>query len=151
MNEKRPTVWAIEQGSYSDYHVIGVYSSRENAELVAAAINDSGQTFGDKAQVVEWTLDPAVEDLRAGRRPFIVWMQRDGTVERCEEWHVSGYEVGGEVAIWRRSQAPAYRGKNVQDVINATVFATDEKHAVKIVNEHRAQYIAEGRWDGKRE
>jgi hypothetical protein len=32
------TVWVIEQGSYSDYRVVGVFTSRENAKRVADAI-----------------------------------------------------------------------------------------------------------------
>lgn len=33
------SVWVIEQGEYSDYRVVGVYSSRENAERIAEKIN----------------------------------------------------------------------------------------------------------------
>jgi hypothetical protein len=45
--------------------------------------------------------------------------------------------------------APAYRGKGFPDVLNATVWAKDAKHAAKIVNEYRTQMIANGEWTPK--
>jgi len=132
------TVWALEDGDYSDYHVIGVFSSEANAKLAAIQFGGS---------VVEWPLDPAVDEINAGLSTFIVWMHRDGYVERCETWQPSPYHPNGEMMLWRRSQAPAYRGTpKAIDIINATVWARDENHAVKIVNEHRSQLIASGEW-----
>jgi hypothetical protein len=92
-------------------------------------------------------MNPAVDDINAGRTQWLVNMRRDGTVERCDPWPVSGYEIGGEMRIWRRSTAPAYIGKGIEDCLQATVWATDVQHAVKIVNEHRSQLIASGEWD----
>lgn len=67
-------VWVIEDGEYSDYHVVGVFSSRENAELVRSKLKS-----GD---IEEWDLDPAVDKLNAGMEKFYVHMLRDGTA-RC--------------------------------------------------------------------
>ena len=62
--------------------------------------------------------------------------------------------VGGGGSCWRceaeaegRTKAPAYQGKGVPDCLNATVLARNEKHAIKIVNEKRAQIIAAGEWE----
>ncbi len=138
MREKR-SVWVIEQGSYSDYRVVGVFSSQQNAELVAARLADNY----DQPEVQEWALDPCVDDINAGRTTFFVVMAMDGTVERCEAATLSGYEVGETVRLWERTKAPAYRGKQgVQDAVSGTVWATDTEHAVKIVNERRIQYLA---------
>lgn len=144
MSDRKGSVWVIEQGEYSDYRVVGVFSSETNARLVADAINTS-ETY-DKATVDEWVLDPAVKDLAAGRHQWLVEMLRDGTVERCEKQEVSSYRIGGEVWIWPRSTAPANQGKNIPDCLSATVWAKDEQHAIKVANEHRAQLIASGKW-----
>jgi len=32
-------VWVVEEGEYSDYRVVGVFSSKENAQLIADAVN----------------------------------------------------------------------------------------------------------------
>lgn len=138
------SIFVIEQGEYSDYRVVGVFSSKKGAELVCRAIN-AGQNYRE-ATVAEWPLDPGVADLSAGRVPFKVWMLRDGTTERVEQSGVSSHDLAGSVELWRRSSAPAYRRKGVQDCLNCTVWATDEQHAVKIVNEKRVQMIANGEW-----
>jgi len=31
--------WVVEQGEYSDYRVVGVFTSKANAQVVADAIN----------------------------------------------------------------------------------------------------------------
>jgi hypothetical protein len=137
-------VWVIEHGSYSDYRVVGVYSSRKNAQMVADQIN-AAESYGEKATVEKWHLDPGVDDLNAGRHPHVVTMAPDGTVEQARRLEWSGYEIGNGLDIWRRSKAPAYRGKGIPDAVHGTVWATDEQHAVKIANEWRIQALATGR------
>jgi hypothetical protein len=139
------TTWVVEQGEYSDYRVVGVFSSEANARLIADAVNRE-QTY-NPATVAEWPMDPAVDDLNAGRTQWLVWMRRDGTVERCDPSAISGYGISGEVSIWRRHRAPAFIGKNVEDCLQATIWATDGTHAIKIANEHRARLVATGEWD----
>lgn len=133
------TVWVVEEGEYSDYRVVGVFTSQANADLIASRVGGS---------VAEWPLDSAVAELNQGLKIFSVQMQKDGTVDRCNKQEFSACAVGsaGSVNMWRRSQARAY-GKDVADVMTASVWAKDEKHAIKIVNEHRAEFIASGKWD----
>ena len=139
-------VWVIEQGEYSDYRVVGVFSSAANAQRVAEAINASS-AGGSPAEVAEWPLDPAVDALNAGHHRFMIWMRRDGTVERSDASEISGFEIGGDVRIWRRSTAPAYRGRGLEDCLQAEVWAADIPHAIKIANDHRLRLIATGEWD----
>lgn len=145
------SIWVIEQGEYSDYLVVGVFSSKENAMVVCKAINgDKGGGFYP-ATVAKWVLDPGVEDLNAGRNVYLVHMLRDGNVEKLEMKEFSGFDLDAEPHIWRRSSVPYWHGKGAKDCLCATVFADDDRHAVKIVNEKRAQMIAMGQWpeDGK--
>lgn len=145
MSAEQKTVWTIESGEYSDYRVDGVYSSREHAEAVVAKLRATGPDWrGDDYRLVERELDPGVEALRKGYKRFYVWMLFDGTVESIRE--DDGWEVATSFEVWRRSTAPVNRGKNVPDCLNATLFARDEQHAIKIVNEQRAQMIATGKW-----
>ena len=140
-------MWVVEQGSYSDYRVVGVFSAQEFAKEIADAINGpEGEEKYEAATVAEWVLDPAVRELRAGCRQFLVQMLSDGTVDRLAPQELSGYEIAGKADIWRRSTAPAYIGRGIPDVLLATVWAKDEAHAVKIANEHRTRMIASGEW-----
>ena len=140
------SVWVIEKGSYSDHRVVGVYSTQERAKLVCEHINKDGSY--EPATVAKWPLDPGVEAINKGLLVFTVWMLRDGTVEKCDQG-TGGFEYALSAAphIWRRSKAPAYRGKNAVDCLTAQVFARNIAHAVKIVNEYRTQIIAKGEWD----
>jgi len=146
-------VWVVEEGEYSDYRVVGVFSSKENAQLIADAVNAPREggygvtSVTGGATVAEWTLDPAVHELRHGFTPFLVDMREDGTVERCERWDVSGYELAGYVRMWRRTQAPAFReNPDKPDILQTFTWAMDAQHAVKSTNEHRTRMIASGEW-----
>ena len=139
------SVWVIEKGSYSDYRVVGVYSTEAGARLVCDRIN--GEASYAPATVAEWPLNPGVEAINKGLSPFVVWMLRDGTTEqvRMALWSSSN----DKPTIWRRSTAPINKGKAIvpPDCLTARVFAKDEAHAIKIVNEYRTQMIAKGEWE----
>ena len=132
-------VWVIEEGNYSDYRVSGVFSSKDDADFMASKIGGT---------VAKWPLNPCVDELRKGYKLFLGEMLYDGTVERMVDWsaELSGYYLTHSLEIWRRSTAPAYQGKGVQDCLHGTVFAKDIKHAVKIFNEQRTQLIAQNKW-----
>lgn len=133
-------VWIVEQGEYSDYHVVGVFSSRENADLIAERMNESPR---GNAAVVERELDPGVDALHQGLQRYDVLMHRDGTTEEVTlvstERTIRSVET--EFELWYRS-----RTSLSHDVLDATVWAKDEQHAVKIVNEKRVQLIASNEW-----
>lgn len=135
----KKVIWAIDDGEYSGYHVVGVYDSEEKAKRVQAAVG------GD---INEWILNPSYDDICAGRIPFSVIMLRDGTAERVTPEEVGQYNIGvGQRAfIWLRTKAEAYRGKGIPDALSATVWARDAKHAVKIANEIRTKMVANGEW-----
>lgn len=140
-------VWVVEKGQYSDYRVVGVYSTQENAQKVCELLNaEHGPDAYDAASIAEWTLDPAIDQLNQGMSMWHVHMLRDGTTEKVKQRDLDSYDMQGSCSIWRRSTTPLYAGRGIPDVMSATVWATDEKHAVKIVNEKRAQMIATGEW-----
>lgn len=137
------SIWTIESGEYSDYHIVGIFSTRENAQLVCDKLNNEYDTFAP----TERPLDPAVYELNNGFNLYRVLMLRDGSVEKLSQEETSEYAVAGSKFLWRRSKARAFQLKNMKDALNMTVWATDEQHAIKIVNEYRAQLIAKGEWD----
>lgn len=135
------TVWAIEEGEYSDYHVVGVFTSKENAEKVLEKLKDK-YTY---PTLVEWPLDPAVAELNQGLSQYLVWMLKDGSVESVKQQEFSAYNLAGEIRVWERSKVPFFKGEK-PDILTATVWATDDKHAIKIVNEKRIQMLASEQW-----
>lgn len=122
-------VYLVTDGDYSDYHVLGVFSSREKADhakrLYAACNN-----------VEEYELD-AVPESPPGLLAYVVLMEISGDVKDLWQESVAGFKsrwhpgdlYGSAPVAWFR------------------IRARDEQHAVKIANEWRAQIIAMGLWD----
>jgi hypothetical protein len=122
----------VEQGEYSAYNVVGVFSTPEAAALMATACNRERPVY--EAMVAEWPLDPHVEDLRRGLVEWQVRVRRDGHVDLVEPSSLYGIERD----TWLTSEALA-----------DCVWARDATHAVKIMNERRAQIVANGQWPGE--
>ena len=122
-------VYLVTDGDYSDYRVLGAFSSREKAEhakLLYAANNN----------IEEYELD-AVPESPPGLFAYVVLMEISGDVNRMWQESVVGFKskwhpgdlYGSAPVAWFR------------------IWARDEQHAVKIANEWRAQIIAMGLWD----
>lgn len=144
------TIYAVSSGSYSDYRINALFSTRENAQAFIDAIQGQGREYPeDFNSIEEYELDPPTADLL--KRGYSVWdvlMLRDGTVERVDRSDNSLYSVqdAPTYRIWGRTKAPAYKGTGTPDGLQAGVWAKSEKAAVKIVNEKRAEMIASGEW-----
>lgn len=141
------TVWVVEQGEYSDYRVVGVFTSKENAEKVRAMFSEDDTTEYGKATVAEWNLDPSIEQLNAGLRQFELWIDREGNAyhppELVEPFDVDLRDDFKAIDTWNKDtqkfDAPRH--------LRCEVWAKDEEHAIKIANERRTQLIATGQWD----
>lgn len=135
------SVFVVASGEYSDYRVDGIFDTRELAEEF---IREFPET--DCGGVEEWPINPGIDEVRQGRNPYRVLMLRDGTTESVHIIERSRYALRDIPYIWRRSTAPAYRGKGIPDCLSGTFWGTDQQHAVKIANEKRTRMIAEGLW-----
>lgn len=143
------SVFCVEQGEYSDYKIVGVFSTPEKAQQLIdkmkvdyAAENEGEEMYGSSVpRIVERKIDPYVEELNQGLLVFEVIMARNGDTMRCaNESFATAYDfpnVYGPCKIRRLI--------NIEDrAIHGYVFAKDEKHAIKIMNEKRVALIAEG-------
>lgn len=128
------TIYLATAGSYSDYRVIGAYSTEAQAEAVALAYCDSG--------VESFELD-VVHDYPPGCKFYRCHMSMDGDsyctqsdpTPRATTPPVEGYLCTGH----RYKENPPARC--------FAVWATDRDEAVKIVNERRITMLAAGTWD----
>lgn len=139
-------VYVLTSGIYSNYRIVGIFSTRAMADKFRAAVPESDYNETEVHQ-----LDSDAPDLiRRGYSLYHVTMLRDGTTERVERQEVGAYIVGEaakEPRVWRRTRAAYYKDKGVPDALTATVWAKSDEAAIKIVNEKRAQMIAAGKWD----
>lgn len=129
-------IWVIEDGSYSDYRVVGVFSSESNALGMAAALGLEPDS------VSQWRLDPGVEHLNEGRTLWKVAMSATGEVKkvaRAEDSRLSDVPDSPEFQLYGYTSGLGL-------TLHATTWAADAAHAVKITNEHRIQLRAQGKW-----
>lgn len=121
-------VFVITKGSYSDYTIVGIYSTSKGAQRAISLLNIEDVNEIEEYELNE--LDPLVNKFARGYRIWWVSMQRDGTVarvyaERSLHTYIN-HRKDGNPAVWGQ------------------VLAKSEEHAIKIVNDKRAQLIAAG-------
>jgi len=131
----------VTSGSYSDYRVDGIFTTKEAATKFIADFPDS-----DCNGIDEMLLNPPCMSVE-GLKQFHVVMLRNGELQRkCIETDVSRSDIDGiaeDGVIWRWTDEAKWKPN---DVLNICVYAKDCTHAVKIANERRTQLIALGRW-----
>ena len=122
-------VYVVTAGDHSDYHIEGVFSSKENAEAFIASPVGRGE-------VEEWSIDLGMDAVEEHLRPIFIAMDRNGNLILS---HSPSFLTGYE---WSRKPPEL-----VGDVMKLTVLARDRQHAVKIANEKRVQLIAMNQWE----
>jgi len=123
------TIYLVTDGSYSDYCVLGVYSTKEKAE-------HAKRLFAADNGIEEYGLD-ATPDSPPGMLAYQVSMLVSGDVKDVWQVTVDGFEPRWYVA----------RQWGADVIVVFHVWARDIEHAVKIANEWRAQIVALGLWD----
>ena len=127
-------VWVVEFGEYSGRCVTGVYSTKENATIAAR----------DNGDITEYELDAGIAPYQLGLQVFSVEMLKDGTVRRVTRFNfMSDDEQDFRFSI---DVIPKGNVRWVWNQLNATVWARDETHAIKITNDERVRRIATGEW-----
>ena len=113
--------WIIEQGCYSDYRVVGIFSSEENAEKQMARIKWHGEY--DQPSIKERWLDPGIDELNQGLFQYTVRFDKDGTSVK------SANDIEFDEYHWTTGSS-------------YTVWAENDQAAIKIAAEKHAQYKA---------
>ena len=126
-------VYLVTDGWYSDYRVLGVYSTKARADKARELFN-----AGNDVDPIE--IDATPERPR-GMLKWVVMMDRNGNTE----------DVKRESCEVDRTQVRVYLPWKAEVVLmSAHIWAKDEAHAVKIANEWRTRIIANNLWvDGK--
>lgn len=141
MKNKVKNVYIVTRGEYSDYGMEAVFSTKKLAEKYLTALgiiryqSDKGEISYSRGNydtyyIEEWPINANLNNLKSGKIPFLVSMNREG-----KALQVSKNVIGNDAFLLNYNK------------ILKTVWAKDEKHAVKIVNEKRVQMIANGDWN----
>lgn len=117
-------VWIIEQGTYSNYRVVAIFSTKENAVLYLSKMNPDEYSI---PTIDDRDLDPSIKDINSGQIQYRVNLNLDGSLNRIapckhlDELDEIHWNSGHFYCVW----------------------AKDESHAVKIASDRVFQYIAE--------
>jgi hypothetical protein len=141
--QRMKAVYLVSRGSYSDYRVVAVFSSRKRAQDFIDLVADE-----EWNEIEKYELDPPTVDLvRKGYRYFQVEMLRDGSVLEVSAVPLTAYAIEDCPSTEKVSDFYFIPGSD-GEALAALVWAKDERHAVKIVNDKRAQMIATNKWKG---
>lgn len=129
-------IFIVSSGSYSDYHIDGIFDDKELAQkYIDAFEKDSYEEMG----IEEWDLNPHEKEIRKGCRPYFLRISRDGEVSDIE---IEDSSYGF------REQDDRY-GFAIDNSLYFHVFAKDEKHAIKSISDKRAYLLANNLWGKK--
>ena len=123
-------VYMVTAGQYSDYSVLGIYSTMEKAEHARDLMNADNDI--DEHEM-DW-----LPDHPKGLRYFGLKMDVDGNTDGIYRQDFRGTLLEDFSVNW------CPWGKSKQAIFKC--WAKDEKHAVNIANELRVQLIASGEW-----
>jgi hypothetical protein len=130
-------IYVLTSGCYSDYQIIGVFSTQEKAQTF---IEDYEKIYGknhDFNGIEIYDLDQVIEK----KRKYFVRMDRDGNIKEIydDDWRVKNYKFGYKIYLTE------YSGKYYLAIDNVC-RANGMTHAVKITNELRTRLIALNRF-----
>ena len=123
-------LYAVSSGKYSDYSVNAIFDDKSLAEKFIAMFS------GGDYRIEEYELNPFLPVINSGKSPFSVIMRRDGTIESCDKEDSIFMLDSGDIPYCFRDD----------DTVFYRVFAKDNEHAIKIVNEKRTQFLASNMW-----
>lgn len=133
MNE----VWILGAGEYSDYHVVGVFSSEENVLRHIAKYASEKEYY--RWNDFSWDKYTVDDKPMAPKHmyPYIVIMDMNGNTSHVTNmpWPKDGGGTFNSISVTTRE------GSTDKRIVAKNIWAKDENHAVKIVNEIRAKII----------
>lgn len=134
-------VFVVTEGCYSDYSIVAAFSTEAAADKFAAL-------HPDYFMVEEFELDKS-EYVDLTRPNFAVRMEKNGDVVEISVTDPTDEPDRPDNPCFRQSCARGgrfYAEPHGQYFLFVVVRAKDKQHAIKIVNERRARYIAENIW-----
>lgn len=130
-------IYLLTTGAYSDYRIIGAYSSKPIARKAMKAEGFDPEKEGKShagASIEEWDIDDLPKRPK-GLWRWCVWMRRNGDVTLAEL-----------TSCWDSKKSVEFRVQSDKSAAHCEVWARDQDHAIKIVGDRRRQMIASGEW-----
>jgi hypothetical protein len=134
-------IWIVTDGDYSDYHIVGVFSTEERANEFVEV---------ESGVVEEYMIDELCEAVYLKLNKNYSCYRVDMTLNEGDLLftNIDPYSnvVGSDNDLTVFVFPPKHENKKFagKKIFSIRVMAKDEKHAIKIANERRTEYIATG-------
>lgn len=127
-------LFAVSKGSYSDYCVVGIFTTRKKAQKFMDAFDEKvdGFSWSEYNEIEEYVLDIAMSEIERGLRVYEVKFDVDGNVQRAEV-DISTYEI---------ETLPSVNLHEFNGWVYCRMWARDKKHAIKIASDMRRMELA---------
>lgn len=135
-------IWVLEQGSYSDKKVIGVFSSEDNAIRAQKIVDDID--FPDSC-ITEWVLDSGIDCINSNRYVYDIIIEiESGNVYKCNRLPMLG-PIRSTYTKLDSDYWKCFPDVTFGESLLVSCMARDNIHAIKIANEKRLQFILRDR------
>lgn len=139
---KMAKVFIVTHGDYSDYHIVGVFSTQEKAQEAI----DSGAARGD---IEEHDLDPTTTKygiLEQGWRQWHLDFNKEGDIvsiyEQNKQSSYDELEGNNGQLYWSIKAHPMYQKYEPRFHIHIRLFAKDKDHAIKSAIDKRRMVLS---------
>jgi hypothetical protein len=128
MADERRTIYLLTQGSYSDFHVVAAFSTRDLAQRALDA--------GTGDDIEDCYIDPDMSMPPEGTSHFTLEMDVEGnlTYEKLDD----RFQFAGAMAL-NPTNIEYYDGRQA---FHGSIWARDRESAIKAMNEVRVELIA---------
>ena len=119
-------VYVVTQGAYSDYGIVAIFSTREQAELKCATLYD------DNNQIAEWEVDAETLQGEVAKAYEIVYSAYTGDIVQVNpfKYVIRGSTCKSQKLYFSMDSAPHYKS-----YMTYTVEAETEDQARKIFHD----------------
>lgn len=142
------TIYVVTSGQYSDYGIECMFSNQEDAENYVKLYNENENKW-DSADIEEWELDAMkgrVELAMKRKNVYTVVMDMDGNNPKVYVKSKLENAPMGKIQYFKGYAAP-HLDINRQPTVQVHCEANNEAHAIKICNEKRLMWLANGGTD----
>jgi len=138
-------VYIVTIGEYSDYKILAVFSTKEQAEEYIKLFIER-EFWSDRGMIEEYLIDQWEDfaNIKKDKTGYYVIMTKEGKTVDIFQPHVYDNIEDFKDHINKKyyfQEMGSYKGS-----LHISVLAKSEQHAIKIANEKRVQLIANNLW-----
>lgn len=142
MKDTFPRLWAITQGSYSDYHIIAVCEDEATAKIWADACKSSREPYRDDVEIEEFPFIPKGSEPQV----YETWFARCDLDEQGisnERIHFTrDFVFTGNPPDHRPRATYWYRDYQGENKYELSITGATEESVLKALSDRKARWLA---------